>query len=91
MKVILKKIYIYQKGSYCHNSWCWFELQSGTFVGHRSFDLPAEHYTYNGIYVWMANGDIHRVDRPAITYLDGVEAYYSYGKLIRINDPHNEN
>lgn len=41
----------------------------------------------NGTVVWRKDGDLHRVDGPALRYPNGDEVWYLKGKLHREDGP----
>jgi hypothetical protein len=41
----------------------------------------------NGNKWWYQNGELHRLDGPAIEYIDGHKEWYQNGKLHRLDGP----
>ena len=41
----------------------------------------------NGNIEWRQNGNLHRLDGPAIEYANGYKAWYQNGKLHRLDGP----
>ena len=41
----------------------------------------------NGIKYWYQNGQLHRVDGPAIEYSNGTKYWYQNGQLHRVDGP----
>lgn len=38
----------------------------------------------DGTQKWYLNGQLHRVDGPAVFHLDGYQEWYTHGKLHRV-------
>ena len=53
---------------------------------HRDGDKPALVWADNVIRVWYQHGKIHRIDKPAVIYINGMRQWWKEGKPHRDGD-----
>lgn len=49
--------------------------------------MPEHTIAFNGKQEWWLNGELHRLDGPAVIWPDGGQEWWQYGKLHRTDGP----